>query len=656
MTDSITSDLSILFDEQFYLAKYPDVAGSELSPLDHYLEFGAREERDPHPLFCARFYLDQCPEARANGDNPLLHFLATGADSGKSPCPLFDMSWYLEHHKQCHMTYGNPLLHYLESGASCGCDPNPLFDTSYYVEHHPEVMSENINPLVHYLLKGADQGFDPSPEFEASSYKKHSPDVVRVGVNPLWHFLQFGKDEGRVPRNALLDAVAGSIASYYEPLRNIEQRLPPLAELPCLAVSHSPRSRPAGRGYFKIADSLDRPFSRLIVVGQAHCRPPQCLKMISDLCTEYGADSIVVITEDAIIVPLVEARHDVRVVAFEGLGEQLTLVDQVLILLRLVMQTGPAQVYNLGSIACAVLFRHYGLELEKYTTLLPELADREQPESRLMCLSGYSDLRPTRCVDNSPDVDGEGNKALESEAIDISVIVYCQEPGDRSVATLRSVELAIDHARSTSALSVELLILDDVYRSSMNDEQKPPYVRSIMAGAGESGFARNSGVSSCMGKFVAFINQGDLMSTNWLSACHRFSLSSKESRMVLHPTVEIKFGADVGLYQSFNSDDPDFSRAGLMTDIIWGPSFASKEIFVEHPFNSDADKGIGYEDVQFNCDTIVANIVHRLVPDTFFCRRVSPRVKFRERSPLTKCIPGTHNLFAVAFQRNSTTS
>lgn len=123
--------------------------------------------------------------------------------------------------------------------------------------------------------------------------------------------------------------------------------------------------------------------------------------------------------------------------------------------------------------------------------------------------------------------------------------------------------------------------------------------------------------------------------------------------MVLHPLVEIKFGADIGLSQSFNSDDPDFSRAGLMTDMLWGSSFASKEVFLEHPFNSDADKGIGYEDVQFNCDTIVANIVHKLVPGTFFCRRVSPRVKFRERSPLTKCLPGPHNLFSVAFQRNS---
>jgi hypothetical protein len=652
MTDSIANDLRILFDERFYLAKYPDVACSELAPLDHYLEFGALEERDPHPLFCARFYLDQCPEVRANGDNPLLHFLATGAAAGLSPCPLFDMSWYIEHHKQCHMTYGNPLLHYLKSGASCGCDPNPLFDTSYYVEHHPEVISENVNPLVHYLLEGAGLGFDPSSEFEASSYKKHSPDVVRAGVNPLWHFLQYGKEEGRAPRNALLNAIAGSIASCYETLRNIEPRLPLLAELPYLAVSHSPRSRPAGRSYFKIADSLDRPFSRLIVVGQAHCRPPQCLKMISDLCTEYGADSFVVITEDANIVPLV----DVRVVAFERLGEQLTLVDQVLILLRLIMQTGPAQVYNLGSIACAALFRHYRLELEKYTTLIPELSEREQIESRLTCLSGYSDLRPTRCVEGSPNAEGEGSKALESEAIDISVIVYCQEAGDRSVATLHSVELAIEHARSTGALSVEMLILDDVYRSSLNDEPKPPYVRSIVTGAGESGVARNSGVRSSRGKFVAFISQGDLMSTNWLSACHRFALSNADSRIVLHPLVEIKFGADVGLYQSFNSDDPDFSRAGLMTDLIWGPSFAAREIFVEHPFNSDSGKGIGYEDIQFNCDTIFANIVHKLVPDTFFCRRVSPRVKFRERSPLTKCLPGPHNLFSVAFQRNSSAS
>ena len=45
-----------LFDRGFYLASNPDVAACGLDPLRHYLEFGMREGRSPHPAFDPAFY------------------------------------------------------------------------------------------------------------------------------------------------------------------------------------------------------------------------------------------------------------------------------------------------------------------------------------------------------------------------------------------------------------------------------------------------------------------------------------------------------------------------------------------------------------------------------------------------------------------------
>ena len=56
-----------LFDPEYYLATYPDVAERNIDPLVHYLEEGAREGRDPHPDFDTAFYLEQC---RARGEEP----------------------------------------------------------------------------------------------------------------------------------------------------------------------------------------------------------------------------------------------------------------------------------------------------------------------------------------------------------------------------------------------------------------------------------------------------------------------------------------------------------------------------------------------------------------------------------------------------------
>ncbi|HEX3863025.1 MAG TPA: glycosyltransferase family 9 protein [Stellaceae bacterium] len=78
---------SSLFDPDYYLATYPDVAERNVDPLVHYLEEGAGEGRNPHPDFDVAFYLGQC---RARGEqpaNPLLHYLRIGAARGFATKP-----------------------------------------------------------------------------------------------------------------------------------------------------------------------------------------------------------------------------------------------------------------------------------------------------------------------------------------------------------------------------------------------------------------------------------------------------------------------------------------------------------------------------------------------------------------------------------------
>ncbi len=67
---------SILFDADWYLSTYKDVADSGLDPAVHYLEYGAREGRDPGPLFSTRAYQAKHPQSAGDGQNPLLHSMS----------------------------------------------------------------------------------------------------------------------------------------------------------------------------------------------------------------------------------------------------------------------------------------------------------------------------------------------------------------------------------------------------------------------------------------------------------------------------------------------------------------------------------------------------------------------------------------------------
>jgi ADP-heptose:LPS heptosyltransferase/GT2 family glycosyltransferase len=71
-----------LFDAEYYVETYPDVAERNIDPLVHYLEEGARAGRNPNADFDSRFYLEECRRRGEHPVNPLLHYLRIGAARG----------------------------------------------------------------------------------------------------------------------------------------------------------------------------------------------------------------------------------------------------------------------------------------------------------------------------------------------------------------------------------------------------------------------------------------------------------------------------------------------------------------------------------------------------------------------------------------------
>jgi capsular polysaccharide biosynthesis protein len=74
-----------LFDTNWYLRKYPDVASAGVNPLVHFIRCGAREMRNPSEQFNTAWYKETYPEVVAAGFNPLAHFLRYGEKEGRFP-------------------------------------------------------------------------------------------------------------------------------------------------------------------------------------------------------------------------------------------------------------------------------------------------------------------------------------------------------------------------------------------------------------------------------------------------------------------------------------------------------------------------------------------------------------------------------------------
>lgn len=61
------------FDKRWYLKTYPDVAAAKMDPVQHYLQYGWKEGRDPSPKFNTLEYLNANPSVKSLNINPLIH-------------------------------------------------------------------------------------------------------------------------------------------------------------------------------------------------------------------------------------------------------------------------------------------------------------------------------------------------------------------------------------------------------------------------------------------------------------------------------------------------------------------------------------------------------------------------------------------------------
>jgi glycosyltransferase involved in cell wall biosynthesis len=74
---------SPLYDPDFYLSEYPDLAAGGVDPAVHYYLYGGKEGRNPGPYFLTSEYLRQNPEVAAANINALYHYESRGRAEGR---------------------------------------------------------------------------------------------------------------------------------------------------------------------------------------------------------------------------------------------------------------------------------------------------------------------------------------------------------------------------------------------------------------------------------------------------------------------------------------------------------------------------------------------------------------------------------------------
>ena len=236
------------FDAAYYLAHNPDVAAAGVDPLNHYLNQGFFEGRNPNAWFDTNYYLTQNPDVKASGWNPLYQFEQVGWSQGRDPSLAFSDSKYLAANPAVKAQGVDPLQSYLTQGEAQGqatfltgtsapadvlinaayydkqlgatilpttgadtqaaasyastgwqkgLNPDQWFDTNYYLAHNPDVAAAHIDPLLHYENIGWTEHRNPSASFSTDKYINAYADIKAAHVDPLLHYVEIGQSEGR---------------------------------------------------------------------------------------------------------------------------------------------------------------------------------------------------------------------------------------------------------------------------------------------------------------------------------------------------------------------------------------------------------------------------------------------------------------------------
>lgn len=226
---------SMLFNEQYYVATYPDVSASGMEPAVHYYLYGWKEHRNPSADFCTAHYLYDNADVAKSGINPLLHYLKWGEKEGRVAWPVRDLlpSMEVELSSEPDLIDGVPWYDIFEGSEGnlkgvkvkrssldeqdfrtlqaaqystpssvidkevADISQSGLFDASYYLAMYPDLDIKPDEAVRHYCEKGWREGLNPSDDFDSKAYLKAYNDIRNANLNPFWHFVVAGASELR---------------------------------------------------------------------------------------------------------------------------------------------------------------------------------------------------------------------------------------------------------------------------------------------------------------------------------------------------------------------------------------------------------------------------------------------------------------------------
>jgi len=218
--------------------------------------------------------------------------------------------------------------------------------------------------------------------------------------------------------------------------------------------------------------------------------------------------------------------------------------------------------------------------------------------------------------------------AVSDHEVTLSVAVNSHAEGRLLRPTLRSVAAALTKLASTGVSCELIIVLDNATsetRAEAHHWRDGPRlalpIRVVEAVNGDAGESRNSATREARGRYLAFCDGDDIVTSNYFAASLKM-LAEAGGPMIVHPETVVSFGERALIWHVESGDSVDYRH--LLRGNVWPSSSVSqRETYLNYPYAPlPREDGFGPEDWLWNIETAIAGIPHRTAPGTIFFYRV----------------------------------
>jgi len=195
-----------VFDQTYYAWEYPDIGLTGPDALQHFLDIGWKEGRNPNPFFDTAGYLLTNSDVADEHINPYYHYLRYGLYEGRETMPAASPS------VRTNLLFGYEVRDWVARISES-------FDRAYYIQQCREQDLDGINPVAHFAFYGWRRGLSPSRAFPLRHWLTQNPALSRFLVNPL--IIQAEKAAARFDDSAIRRSFS------LEAARHAAQNTPP---------------------------------------------------------------------------------------------------------------------------------------------------------------------------------------------------------------------------------------------------------------------------------------------------------------------------------------------------------------------------------------------------------------------------------------------